>query len=391
MKRFFGVSAVLALTGALIACTPVEPEPYAPAVTITLKQSAPEDAERHWVQQKVQTLSLAEKAGKVLMLHLPGTSGSQLKSFADQHQLGGLILMGSNIPAQESQLASITSTINSGRELPLLLAIDQEGGVVRRLRSLDSFPAGAQIRNGTTAVAQQAFQRRGAMLESLGVNVNFGIVADVTSNSRSFIWSRILGATPADSANKVAAAVSGEHGFVFSTLKHFPGHGAVAGDSHIGIPQTNLGFADWNATAAKPFQAGIEAGAELVMMGHLVFSAVDPLPAVFSEKWYSILRDDLGFEGIIITDDMLMLNSSGDRRYNADPAANGVAALRAGATMILYVLSPNESLSKTTAAKIRQAVVTAVESGTLPAEALDQKVELILSYQRQLASDTGRY
>src|SRR5690606_27031445 len=133
---------------------------------------------------------------------------------------------------------------------------------------------------------------------------------------------------------RVAEAVAGERGIVLSTLKHFPGHGGAPGDSHRLIPMTDMSVDAWRANEAPPFQAGIDAGAELVMMGHLRYTAVDDAPASLSPAWYRILRDELGFTGVAVTDDLTMLEASGDPAY-ADPTANGVAALAAGADLLL--------------------------------------------------------
>src|SRR5690606_5636003 len=142
-------------------------------------------------------------------------------------------------------------------------------------------------------------------------DVNFGIVADVTADRGSFIFDRVLGTGVASAAPRVAAAVAGEQGVVGSTLKHFPGHGAVAGDSHVSVPTTGMSYDEWRATQAPPFEAGIDAGAEFVMLGHLRYTAIDAVPASLSAEWNRILRNELGFDGVIVTDDMSMLERSG--------------------------------------------------------------------------------
>src|SRR5690606_29120928 len=103
----------------------------------------------------------------------------------------------------------------------------------------------------------------------------------------------------------------------------FPGHGAAPGDSHRVIPRTDKTLERWRETDAVPFAAGIDAGASMVMFGHLSFTAVDAAPATLSARWHEILREDLGFEGVIVTDDLAMLQASGLEQY-ADPVANTV-------------------------------------------------------------------
>src|SRR3546814_6033834 len=126
-----------------------------------------------------------------------------------------------------------------------------------------------------------------------------------SSDLRSmFIFRRALGVDPAGAAERVGAAVAGEAGRVASTLKHFPGHGAAPGDSHAGIPETGETLDEWRDSDALPFAAGIDAGAPLLMYGHLRYTAVDPAPASLSPEWHRIAREDLGFPGVSVTEDL---------------------------------------------------------------------------------------
>jgi beta-N-acetylhexosaminidase len=164
---------------------------------------------------------------------------------------------------------------------------------------------------------------------------------------------------------------------VFSTLKHFPGHGVAPGDSHSSIPGTGMGHDEWRATHALPFEAGIDAGAELVMFGHLRFDAVDPAPATLSARWHEILRDELGFEGVAVTDDLSMLEHSGEAEF-ADPVENAVRALEAGNDLLLYVgpLDVDATVD---------AVTDAVEAGRIPEERLDSAARRVLELRHSLS------
>src|SRR5690606_28572851 len=172
-------------------------------------------------------------------------------------------------------------------------------------------PGGRRLQGADAAGVRDVFAQRAQLIAATGANVNFGIVADVPADASSFISSRALGTDADAAARNVAAAVQGEQGTVLSTLKHFPGHGAAPGDSHHGIPSTAMTLEQWRAADAKPFVAGIEAGAELLMLGHLAYTSVDPAPASLSSRWHEIARDELGFDGVLITDDLGMLGSSG--------------------------------------------------------------------------------
>jgi beta-N-acetylhexosaminidase len=144
-----------------------------------------------------------------------------------------------------------------------------------------------------------------------------------------------------------------------------------------------MGYDEWRAEHAPPFQAGIDAGAEFVMFGHLQFDAIDPVPATISPRWHEILRDDLGFDGIIITDDMNMLEASG-RPELADQAQNAVLAVAAGTTMLLYVQHVDVP---TVVAAIRNAVL----AGTIPEATIDDAAHRLLVLRREISGETGRF
>jgi len=170
---------------------------------------------------------------------------------------------------------------------------------------------------------------------------------------------------------------------VFSTLKHFPGHGSVPGDSHSSVPTTDMGLDAWRATQAASFQAGIDAGAEFVMLGHLRYRAVDAAPATLSATWVGILRDELGFDGVIVTDDMNMLEDSGEPAY-ADAGANAVAAIGAGVTLLLYVQGVDVSA-------VVAAVAAAVRDGRIPMAVIDDAATRLLELRRGMSGREGPY
>jgi beta-N-acetylhexosaminidase len=226
------------------------------------------DPMQEFAADKLAAMSLQQKIGSLLMLHYPGTDAARLTSLIDSYGLGGLILMGDNMPPSDTQLAAMTSALSTDPGLPPLIGIDQEGGTVSRLAS-DTAHGAEQLRALPPAATREAFSSRARLLAAAGVSVNFGIVADVTADPGSFLFDRVLGTDTGSSSVRVAAAVAGEHGKVLSTLKHFPGHGAAPGDSHSTVPVAGLDYQAWLATVAPPFQTGISSGAEVVMFGHL--------------------------------------------------------------------------------------------------------------------------
>ena len=375
--------AVMLLVMPLFAgCTP-EPAPAAGRTAVPLRVvPEPVAPVQQYADDRLSVMSLDEKIASMLMVHLPGLDAAALGQYAASNRVGALILMGDNIPDTPEQLAAMTPVMAGDPGLPVLLATDQEGGVVRRIQT-DDGPSAPELRTLPPEATTLAFAARGALLNRAGISVNFGIVADVTGDPSSFIYDRSMGSTAQDAATRVAAAVAGERGEVLSTLKHFPGHGATPGDSHSSIPQTGMTLQQWRAEHAPPFAAGIDAGAELVMFGHLQFDSVDAVPASLSVRWHEILRDELGFDAVTITDDMNMLESSGRPEYLSQ-AQNAVLAVVAGNTMLLYV-------QQVDIPAVVAAVHAAVDDGTIPMARIDEAARALLVMRRELSGATGRF
>lgn len=383
MRTILSSAVIAAVAIATVACAPVAIVPKAaptasPTDAVTPAPSP--SATPTTAAEIVAGMSLRERAASVLMGHIPTTDTDVLHAYMEEGALGGFLLMGANIPDDEEALRALTESLTVDPGLPPLVAIDQEGGDVSRL-SWDDFAAPYELHEADAAAVQAAYAGRANLLRQAGIPVNFGIVADVSADPDSFIYRRVLGQTPTAAAERVAAAVRGEQGAALSTLKHFPGHGAAAGDSHSSIPATGMSLEQWRATDALPFEAGIAAGAPLLMFGHLAYTAVDAAPASLSPTWHRIARDELGFDGVMITDDLGMLQGSGLPEY-ADPVANAVAALAAGNDMVLTVVYSTPD----TATEMVDGIVAAVESGALPAERLDEAATRVMELRLAVAA-----
>ncbi|GAA1783243.1 glycoside hydrolase family 3 N-terminal domain-containing protein [Agromyces lapidis] len=374
----------MTLAGCAGAAPTVAPEasPTRSATLTPTPTPTPIDSSAAWVDERLAGLSTQQKAATLLMLHAPGTDPAPSRALIDAGA-SGVILMGDNIAGDAPSLAALTAALISDPELPPLVGVDQEGGEVSRL-DWDSAASAATLRDAPPAATRDAFAARAASVAAGGANVNFGVIADVTGDPGSFISGRVLGADPAAAAERVGAAVAGERGTVASTLKHFPGHGAAPGDSHTSIPTAPTSLAEWRAGAALPFAAGIDAGAELVMTGHLAYPAVDAAPASLSAEWHRILREELGFEGVVITDDMLMLQHNGLAEY-ADPGENAVRAVAAGADLLLYVLPADPAEFGISVDGLVGSITAAVDSGRISEERLDDAVRHVLTLRRSLA------
>ena len=330
-----------------------------------------------YADARLKAMTLDQEIASLLMVHVGGTDGAALGAYAEATGVGGLILMGDNIPDPVDQLSGSIPLMSADSGLPLLIATDEEGGIVARIPTDDGLAAD-QLRGLPASATREAFRTRGQLLKRLGIDVNFGVIADVTGDPSSFIYERTLGSDAADASPRVAAAVTGESGAVLSTLKHFPGHGVSPADSHSSIPETGIRIADWRAQHEPPFAAGINAGAEFVMFGHLQFDALDPQPATLSPFWHQVLRVELGFTGIIITDDMNMLQYSG-RPDLADQYQNAVRAIAAGNTMLLYV-------GDVDIPGIVAAVHSGVDAGTITRAQIDDAAHRLLVARRALST-----
>lgn len=375
-------TAVLLAVSACASTAPAQPLPTDPPTSPSATPSRA-DLVGAWVDERMSQLTIEQKAASLLMLHAPGTDPAPLRAYVDAG-VSGLILMGDNVPAGPAELAALTAAVQADPEAPVLIGIDEEGGEVQRL-PWDAAASAEALRAEPAAASRHAFALRAATLAQAGVTVNFGIVADVTADPESFISGRVLGTDPAGAGERVAAAVSGEHGAVLSTLKHFPGHGAAPGDSHSSVPTAPLTIDEWRAGPAIPFGAGIDAGAELVMTGHLAYPSVDAAPASLSPEWHRILREELGFDGVVVTDDMLMLQHNELPEY-ADPGENAVRAVAAGSDLLLYVLPADPSEFGISVEGLVASIVGAVHAGRISEDRLDDAVERVLTLRRSLVA-----
>lgn len=341
-----------------------------------------EEVRRAEAESWVNGLTLQQTVASVIMSSIPTTDATQLAVLMEDTGLGGFILMGANVPETPEQLEAETSALVVDPQMPPLVAIDEEGGSVKRL-PWDDLPGADTLRTEDPAATQEAFAARATLLADVGINVNFGIVADFTDDPDSFIYSRTFGNTAEEAAPRVAAAVQGEAGTVASTLKHFPGHGVAAGDSHTSVPSSDIRFDDWLNDVALPFQAGIDEGAELVMMGHLAYLSVAPTPASLTPQWYDIARRELEFEGLLITDDLAMLEASGLTQYR-DAATNVTNALAAGADMALII----DGMSAEGITDLIAQVTANAEAGQIPPERLHDAAVRVAELRLLLAEDS---
>ncbi len=293
-------------------------------------------------------------------------SGNSLK-----YNVGGVILFAKNIETRE-QCSGLIKSLQNASKLPLFVSVDEEGGTVARLGNnpdmgTTKFPNMADIK--TQDEAYNVGKVIGSEMKELGFNLDFAPVADVNSNPHNpIIGVRSFGSDPQHVATQVAAAVNGFHSSgMLCTLKHFPGHGDTKTDSHLGYTQEDKTLEQLYQTEFVPFKAGISAGADFVMVGHISVPEVtgNDLPATLSPKMIGILRNELNFDGLIITD-ALKMGAISDRFTSGEAA---VMSLQAGTDVLLRPEDLDGAI---------RGVVDAVKNGTLTEERINQSVLRIL-------------
>ncbi|RAY12010.1 glycoside hydrolase family 3 protein [Actinomadura craniellae] len=277
-----------------------------------------------------------------------------------------LFAINGNVPGAE-ELAALTRELR--RDADPVIAIDEEGGDVTRLGHLTGSPYPGNAALGAaddTDLTRRVYRSLGAELAAAGVGLDFAPSVDVnTAADNPIVGTRSFGADPALVARHAAAAVQGmQEAGVAACAKHFPGHGATVVDSHLAVPAIEADLALLERRELVPFRAAIEAGVQSVMTGHLALpSLTGDEPATLSHAAITgLLRDHLGYQGVIVTDALDMKGASGDIGL---PEAS-VRALRAGADLLC--LGSREYGASVQA--IVDAVVAAVRSGRLPHERL---------------------
>ena len=298
-------------------------------------------------------------------------AGDTTKEKLSEYALGGLVYFEQNIKSKD-QLTEMLSTTKGSGKYPLFIAVDEEGGTVSRVAEsglADNVGSMGDIgASGDTAKAKEAGSAVAAYLSEFGFNLNFAPVADVLLENNAIIGDRSFGSDAQGAGAMAAANVEGlQEGGVSACLKHFPGLGSASEDTHDGMVVSERTQEEFEANEFTAFRAGIEAGAEFVMVSHLSVPGItgDNTPSSVSGKVISdLLRGELGFDGIVITDAMDM--SAITDYYTADEAA--VMALQAGADMILMPEDFETAYN---------GVLEAVNSGRLSEERIDESLRRI--------------
>lgn len=344
--------------------------------------TAPKDE----IRELLHSMPLEEKVGQMFMLGIFAENIERWKEeFLIERNIGGVILHPYNVKDAE-QISRFIASLQEGvnhKNIPLLIAVNQEGGDQSILGGEIVTLRFAKERRGGRVVADEetAFEvafARAKELKELGINVNFAPVLDVVEEPNSFLYTRSFSGVPEKVSSLARAYIKGQReGGVISTGKHFPGHGISLGDSHINMPISSATREELNVHLV-PFQAAIEEGIEMIMATHMVFPMLDKENVLFSKVFMKdILRDELGFKGVIITDDLEM--KAARNTHSMQKAV--LKAVQAGVDMV--IISGIEEDQK----RGFDTLIEAVRSGTIPEERIDESVERILLLKSHLLTN----
>jgi beta-N-acetylhexosaminidase len=330
------------------------------------------------VQEYIDNMTLKQKIGQMIIVGFDGFEPSEaVKDMIKNYHVGSVILFSRNVK-DSSQLVKLNNDLkelNKDNPLPLIISADQEGGRVTRLPAdATKFPANLVISNRKSAqLAYDVGKVTGLEMKAYGFNLNFAPVLDIFSNPKNtVIGDRAPGTTPETVSEIGIALMEGlRDGGIIPVIKHFPGHGDTVMDSHIDLPSIDHGWDRLENFELVPFRKAIEAGADMVMVAHIVFPSImdEKLPASLSREMITgVLRERFNFDGVIISDDMDM--GAIQKHYSMEEAA--VKAVLAG-TDIVSVCHSHERQKKA-----YEAILNAVEDGTIPMERINESVRRII-------------
>ena len=389
MRRCFAAALAALLLLTLTACGPAEPEQTQEELPVTEEpeiqepdpQPTPEELAAQEIEDLLDSMTLEEKVGQLFFVRCPDSGAVEDVS---AYHLGGYILFGRDFANKTADdviqtIRTYQDAAGSDTGIPLLIGVDEEGGTVVRVSSNPHLrsekyasPQKLLSAGGTEALAVDTADKD-ALLHALGININLAPVADVSTDPNDFIYDRTFGQDAAGNADCVAAVVAqmAADG-MGSVLKHFPGYGDNV-DTHTGIAVDQRSLEHFQASDFLPFSAGIAAGGgtTAVLVSHNIMTAVDDsLPASLSPAVHDLLRTELGFDGVVMTDDLAM---------------DAVAAYAEGGAVAVMALQAGNDLVITTdyRSQIPKAI-EAVKTGTLSEETIHTSCRRVLQWKQNL-------
>ena len=337
-----------------------------------LDTNEPEKTDK--ITKMLDNMSVEEKVGQMFMVRVPKENADKRVS---EYHLGGYIMFGRDFDnkTKEEVINNIASW-QSAADIPMLIGVDEEGGTVNRISTntefrSEPFKSSQELyKEGGFDLIYEDTITKANFLKELGINVNFAPVVDVSTNPDDYIYKRSFGKNAnltSEYAEVVVRAMKEAN--IVSVLKHFPGYGNNT-DTHTGIAIDNRTLETFKESDFLPFEAGIKAGANIILVSHNIVTNIDPdNPASLSSKVHEILRNDLGFAGVIITDDLYMDAIS--KNYDSSVA-------------VLAILAGNDLICTTDFESQIPEVIAAVEDGTISIDRINESVRRILELKLEL-------
>lgn len=374
MKHFCLILLCLLLAGCAVS-VPLEtqvPSTIPPTETLTDHSTEPPIVS---IVNYIETMTTEEKVGQLFLSRYDEASAPE---HVNAYHPGGFILFARDF--QNETPDSITheiAALQAVSKIPLLMAVDEEGGSVVRISRYSAFRSSrfsaprSLYQKGGEELLLKTEAEKSQLLYSLGLNVNVGPVCDITTDFNAFMYSRSLGQdaqTTGALIAKMVQTMAGNH--VGSVLKHFPGYGNNV-DTHVGIAVDRRSLEALETADLIPFRSGIDAGADAILVSHTIVTALDDsLPASLSPAVLGYLRTEMGFDGVAMTDDLVM------------EAITDVYG--AGEAAVLAVLAGNDLLCATEYVTQYNAVLAAVAEGRIPMERIEEAVYRILRWKAEL-------
>ena len=323
----------------------------------------------------IANMTLEEKVGQMFYVRCPDEDAVKQVS---EYNIGGYIMFGRDFDGKtKDEVINDIQSYQDEADIPLLIGVDEEGGTVVRVSSNPNLretpflsPKDTYSNGGWDAIEQDANDKADLLL-SLGINVNMAPVCDMTSNEYGFMYDRSFSSDVDMEDRYVRTVVETSKAKKLGTvLKHFPGYGNNS-DTHTGIAYDDREYSEFENTDFKPFYQGIESGADCILVSHNIVNCMDSeYPASLSQKVHNILRNDFKFDGVIMTDDLIM---DAITEFTGDEAA-AVTAAKCG----------NDLLCCSSVDTQYPAVLEAVQNGEIPETQVDASVKRILKWKQNL-------
>lgn len=334
------------------------------------------------INEKLLKMSLEEKIGQLLIIGLEDkVVNDTTRIMIEEYKVGGFIYFARNIESniQLLKLTKDLKSLNENNPVPLFVSIDEEGGRVSRLpKEYRRLPESKIIGDfNDPQLSYKYGELLGLRLNTIGINLNFAPVLDINSNPNNpVIGNRSFGKTAeVVSTNGIALLKGIESTGVIPTVKHFPGHGDTSIDSHINLPIVNKKLKELKGLELMPFKLAIEENVDMIMVAHILFPELDPLyPSTMSKKIITeLLRKDLGYDGVVISDDMTM--GAIIENYTLDGAV--LEFLKAGGDIALICHGQDNPI------KVINFIKESINNGEITLEEIDEKVYRILSLKEK--------